>query len=73
MLLARQLHSGLLLFRIKSDVLVVSCDIITNVNLFPLINTFRKHDASLAALFINGGDEANAVIPGPKNKQKPGI
>lgn len=60
-------------FRIKADLLVVSCDTITNVDLFPLLNTFRQHDASLSVLFLKGGAEANTVVPGPKNKHKPGL
>lgn len=68
--------SGLLLkpfaFRIKGDVLVVSCDTITNADLFGLINEFRQHDASLAALFLKGGAEADTVIPGPKTKHSAG-
>lgn len=58
--------------RITADVLVVSCDTITNADLFGLINEFRKHDASLSALFLKGGAEADTIIPGPKTKNNPG-
>lgn len=51
--------------------LIVSCDTITNVCLFPLLNIFRQHDASVAALFLKGGAEADTVVPGPKTKHKP--
>lgn len=56
--------------KIKSDLFVVSCDIVTNVSLYPLINKFRQHDATLVALLMKGCDE-DAVVPGPKSKEKP--
>lgn len=57
--------------RIKADIIVISCDTITNASLFPLITEFRQHNASLAALFLKGGAEVDTVVPGPKNKPKP--
>ncbi|XP_030379474.1 translation initiation factor eIF-2B subunit gamma [Scaptodrosophila lebanonensis] len=57
--------------RIKSDFLVVSCDIVSNVSLYPLINKFREHDAALALLLFKSGFESDVVLPGPKNKHKP--
>ncbi|XP_063709715.1 translation initiation factor eIF2B subunit gamma [Culicoides brevitarsis] len=56
--------------KIKSDLLVVSCDIVSNVSLYPLINKFRQHDATLVALLMKSCDE-DAVVPGPKSKEKP--
>lgn len=53
--------------------LVVSCDTITNADLFPLIKEFRQHNASMGALFLKGGAEADTVVPGPKTKHKPGV
>ncbi|XP_060651665.1 translation initiation factor eIF-2B subunit gamma [Drosophila nasuta] len=57
--------------KIKSDFLVVSCDIVSNVSLFPLINKFRADDAALALLLFKSGFESDVVIPGPKSKHKP--
>ncbi|XP_016972430.1 translation initiation factor eIF-2B subunit gamma [Drosophila rhopaloa] len=57
--------------KIKSDFLVVSCDLVSNVNLYPLINKFREHDASLALLLFPSGFESDVVMPGPKSKHKP--
>ncbi|XP_064544226.1 translation initiation factor eIF2B subunit gamma [Drosophila montana] len=57
--------------RIKSDFLVVSCDIVSNVSLYPLINKFRADDASLALLLFKSGFESDVVMPGPKTKYKP--
>lgn len=51
--------------------LIVSCDTISNVCLFPLLNMFRQHDASVSALFLKGGAESDTVVPGPKTKHKP--
>lgn len=56
--------------KIKSDVLLISCDIITTVDLFPVLNMFRKNDASIVSLFINGSADNSIIIPGPKAKHK---
>lgn len=59
--------------RIKTDVFLISCDLVTNVDFYPVLNMFRKNDASVVSLFINGSSEADAaslVIPGPKTKLK---
>ncbi|XP_039480130.1 translation initiation factor eIF-2B subunit gamma [Drosophila santomea] len=57
--------------KIKSDFLVVSCDLVSNVSLYPLINKFREHDAALAMLLFPSGFESDVVMPGPKSKHKP--
>ncbi|KAM7343537.1 eukaryotic translation initiation factor 2B subunit gamma [Cochliomyia hominivorax] len=57
--------------KIQSDFLVLSCDIVSNVSLYPLINKFRQHDASLAALLFKSGFESDVTLPGPKTKHKP--
>lgn len=51
--------------------MVVSCDIVTNVSLYPLINKFRADDASLAMLLFKSGFESDVIMPGPKTKHKP--
>ncbi|XP_067631763.1 translation initiation factor eIF2B subunit gamma [Eurosta solidaginis] len=57
--------------KLKSDFLLMSCDIVSNVSLYPLINKFRQHDAALAALLFKSGFESNVTLPGPKTKHKP--
>ncbi|XP_016958347.1 translation initiation factor eIF-2B subunit gamma [Drosophila biarmipes] len=57
--------------KIKSDFLVLSCDLVSNVSLYPLINKFREHDAALALLLFPSGFESDVVMPGPKSKHKP--
>lgn len=57
--------------RIKSDILVISGDTITNASLFPLITDFRQHNASVAALFLKAGADEGVTVPGPKNKRQP--
>lgn len=57
--------------KIKSDILIVSCDVITNASLYPLFNIFRQHDATVAVLLLPGGAENSAIVPGPKTKYKP--
>ncbi|XP_013118657.1 translation initiation factor eIF-2B subunit gamma [Stomoxys calcitrans] len=57
--------------KIQSDFLVLSCDIVSNVSLFPLINKFRQHDATLTALLFKSGFESDVTLPGPRTKHKP--
>ncbi|XP_037822182.1 translation initiation factor eIF-2B subunit gamma [Lucilia sericata] len=57
--------------KIMSDFLILSCDIVSNVSLYPLINKFRQHDASLTALLFKSGFESDVTLPGPKTKHKP--
>lgn len=57
--------------RIKSDVIIVSCDVVTNAKLYPVVSKFRAHNASVAALFFPSGFEAGITVPGPKTKHKP--
>lgn len=59
-------------FRLKTDVLVVSCDCVTNASIQPLLNDYRKNDAALATFFFNSGSEQGAIVPGPKNLNKSG-
>ncbi|KAG5682100.1 hypothetical protein PVAND_011479 [Polypedilum vanderplanki] len=58
--------------RIKTDVLLISCDTITDVDFYPLLNLFRTNDASCVALFDSGSEENsnNIVVPGVKAKHK---
>lgn len=59
--------------RIKSDVFLISCDVVTNVDIYPVLNMFRKNDASVVSLFFSASGSANdatITIPGPKAKHK---
>jgi len=57
--------------KIKTDVMVVSCDLITDVALHNVFDMHRTHRASVTALFCPlPTDEAAAPIPGPKAKYK---
>lgn len=57
--------------RVKSDVFLITCDIVTNVDFYPVLNMFRKNDASVVSLFINGSSvDSSITIPGPKMKHK---
>ncbi|KAF5287809.1 hypothetical protein FQR65_LT12177 [Abscondita terminalis] len=56
--------------KIHSDVLILSCDFISDVNLGGFLNMFRMHNASLCALLLNPSMEQVAA-PGPKIKYKP--
>lgn len=58
--------------KLKSDVLVVSCDLVSDVNLRGVLNIFRKHDASVATLMFPSQSGEAVIVPGPKSKHKPG-
>ncbi|XP_031829988.1 eukaryotic translation initiation factor 2B subunit gamma [Nomia melanderi] len=58
--------------KIHTDFLVISCDLITNVDICEILNLYRKHNASIAALMMPVPKlPEDFVTPGPKNKQKP--
>ncbi|XP_010980569.1 translation initiation factor eIF2B subunit gamma isoform X1 [Camelus dromedarius] len=54
---------------IGTDILVLSCDLITDVALHEVVDLFRAHDASLAMLMRKGQDGLQPV-PGQKGKKK---
>lgn len=58
--------------KIKTDLLVLSCDVITDVKIQDYLNVFRMHNASLCALFFPSGPKEQVTVPGPKSKHKPG-
>ncbi|KAG9338474.1 hypothetical protein JZ751_025708 [Albula glossodonta] len=55
----------------QTDVLVVSCDLITDVALHEVVDLFRAHDATLAML-MSKAHEFTETIPGQKGKKKAG-
>lgn len=55
----------------QTDVLVLSCDLITDVALHEVVDLFRAYDASLAMLMRKGQDSSEPV-PGQKGKKKTG-
>ncbi|XP_068095617.1 translation initiation factor eIF2B subunit gamma [Hyperolius riggenbachi] len=55
--------------KIKTDVVVVSCDLITEVALHEVVDLFRAHNATLAML-TQKASEPSEHIPGQKGKQK---
>lgn len=59
--------------KLYSDVLVLTCDIVTDINLKETLNLFRKHNSSLTSLFFYPQNLGNvqSLIPGPKSKHKP--
>lgn len=58
--------------RIHTDFIVISCDLITNVDVREILNLYRKHNASITALMLPVPKvPEDFVTPGPKNKQKP--
>uniref|UniRef100_A0A8C5QQ87 Translation initiation factor eIF2B subunit gamma n=1 Tax=Leptobrachium leishanense TaxID=445787 RepID=A0A8C5QQ87_9ANUR len=55
--------------KIKSDLLVVSCDLITEVALHEVVDLFRAHNASLSML-MQKAPTPSEHVPGQKGKQK---
>lgn len=58
--------------KITSDVICVSCDIVTDIDLRGAIDMFRKHSASVVSVFFAPQKLGDIVVPGPKAKHKPG-
>lgn len=58
--------------RLKSDVIVVSCDLVSDFNLSGVLDIFRRHNATLATLLFNSQPSENVIVPGPKSKHKQG-
>uniref|UniRef100_A0A7N6FAE6 Translation initiation factor eIF2B subunit gamma n=1 Tax=Anabas testudineus TaxID=64144 RepID=A0A7N6FAE6_ANATE len=57
--------------KIKTDVLVASCDLITDVALHEVVDLFRAHNATLAML-MSKAHEFTETVPGQKGKKKTG-
>ncbi|KAL0892111.1 hypothetical protein ABMA27_015313 [Loxostege sticticalis] len=57
--------------RVTTDLLVISGDLISSINLNEVLNLYRKHDAALTTLFFNNGPEEWIELPGLKSKTKP--
>ncbi|XP_014472664.1 PREDICTED: translation initiation factor eIF-2B subunit gamma isoform X2 [Dinoponera quadriceps] len=58
--------------KIFTDVVVISCDLITDIDLSDIINLYRTYKASVTALMLPIPKiPDDFVTPGPKNKQKP--
>lgn len=55
--------------KIKTDILVVSCDLITDVALHEVVDLFRAHNATLAML-MSKTHEFTETVPGQKGKKK---
>lgn len=58
--------------RITSDVICVSSDIVTDIDLNDAIDEFRRHNASVVGIFFHPQPMGDVVVPGPKTKHKPG-
>lgn len=59
------------LFPLQTDVLVVSCDLITDVALHEVVDLFRAHNATMAML-MSRAHEFTETVPGQKGKKKTG-
>uniref|UniRef100_A0A3Q1GKM0 Translation initiation factor eIF2B subunit gamma n=1 Tax=Acanthochromis polyacanthus TaxID=80966 RepID=A0A3Q1GKM0_9TELE len=55
--------------KIKTDILVMSCDLITDVALHEVVDLFRAHNATLAML-MSKAHEFTETVPGQKGKKK---
>lgn len=58
--------------KIKSDVIILSCDLVSDVKLKGVLDLFRKHDATIASLLLKPEQTQQLTVPGPKAKYKPG-
>lgn len=55
----------------QTDILVVSCDLITDVALHEVVDLFRAHNATLSML-MSKVHEFTETVPGQKGKKKAG-
>ncbi|KAM9322420.1 translation initiation factor eIF2B subunit gamma [Pholidichthys leucotaenia] len=55
--------------KIKTDILVVSCDLITDAALHEVVDLFRAHNATLAML-MSKTHEFTETVPGQKGKKR---
>lgn len=58
--------------RINSDIICISCDMVTDLDLKNAIDMFRKHSASVVSVFFAPQKMNDVVVPGPKIAHKPG-
>uniref|UniRef100_A0A4W5JSL9 Translation initiation factor eIF2B subunit gamma n=1 Tax=Hucho hucho TaxID=62062 RepID=A0A4W5JSL9_9TELE len=57
--------------KVKTDILVVSCDLITDAALHEVVDLFRAHNATLSML-MSKAHEFTETVPGQKGKKKNG-
>lgn len=58
--------------KLYTDFLIVSCDLITDINLSGILDFYRTHTACITALLFQVPTLPDQfVTPGPKSKQKP--
>ncbi|XP_006634726.1 translation initiation factor eIF2B subunit gamma [Lepisosteus oculatus] len=57
--------------KVKTDILVVSCDLITDAALHEVVDLFRAHDATLSML-MSKAHEFTETVPGQKGKKNTG-
>ncbi|KAK3599909.1 hypothetical protein CHS0354_022494 [Potamilus streckersoni] len=58
--------------RIKTDVLIISSDLISDVSIHDIANVHRTYDATITSLLSNIPEQYNEIpAPGPKSKKKP--
>ena len=58
--------------KIHKDMLVITSDLIANINISETLNLYRKNNASITALLLqNPKIPEDFIVPGPKCKQKP--
>lgn len=56
---------------LQADVLVLSCDLITDVAVHEVVDLFRAHNATMAML-MSKAHEFTETVPGQKGKKKTG-
>ena len=58
--------------KIQKDFVVISSDLIANIDISETLNLYRKHNASIVSLYLQPPKIPNDFMqPGPKSKEKP--
>ena len=66
------MHAFLPLYAdLQTDILVMSCDLITDAALHEVVDLFRAHNATLA-MMMSKAHEFTETVPGQKGKKKTG-
>ena len=60
------------LFSLQTDILLVSCDLVTDLALHLLADVHRTYDASLTMLLASAPDAKELAVPGGKANRKVG-
>ncbi len=57
----------------QADLLILSCDLVTDIPLEPLENMFHKHNAAVTVMLAPSPTVPDTAVPGGKGSKKFGM